>query len=133
MQKIIVADRNRLLREMLTKAIGSDENLEIVRILKSYDQLYDHVQKQEVDWVIVSFSNGQDTPSSTVKKILASDPAIGVIIVSPDGSHVRARQYESQERVLDGINLEDLIRFLSKGLDNGEEISRRDDQAKGRI
>lgn len=113
MSKIIVADHNRLLREMLTKAISADEDVKIVKILDSHNNLYEQVQKHEVDWVIISQPDDQEELPSGVKQIWVDYPDTGVLVVSPDGSHLTAKWLESREQVLDGISLAELLELLS--------------------
>ena len=113
MSKIIIADHNRLLREMLTKAISADEDVKIVKILDSHHNLYEQVQKHEVDWVIISQPDDQDELPSEVKQIWVDYPDTGVLVVSPDGSHLSAKWLEAREQVLDGISLAELLELLS--------------------
>ncbi|HKJ26106.1 MAG TPA: hypothetical protein VJ965_00590 [Anaerolineales bacterium] len=109
----MIADQNRLLREMLTKAINTEQDLEIVRILNSHHHLYEQVQNNDIDWVIMSWPDEEETLPDDVRKILADFPSVGVLIVSPDGSHVRAKWLKVHERILDGIGLNELIELLS--------------------
>lgn len=113
MSKIIIADHNRLLREMLTKAISADEDVKIVKILDSHHNLYEQVQRHEVDWVIISQPDDQDELPSEVKQIWVDYPDTGVLVVSPDGSHLSAKWLEAREQVLDGISLAELLELLS--------------------
>jgi chemotaxis response regulator CheB len=113
MQKIIVANHNRLLREMIARVINADENLKIVKILDSLENLYEHVQRHNIDWVIVSFTDGKNNLPSSVKEIMMRYPDIGVLVVSPDGSNVRVKWFETKESVLNGIGLDELIKLLS--------------------
>lgn len=121
MSNIIIADQNRLLREMLTKAISKDKDVKIVKILTSHNDLYEQVDNHEVDWVIVSQPEDQDELPSGVKQIWVDYPDTGVLVVSPDGSKLRAKWLEARERVLDGISLGELIELLSnrKGIHEG--------------
>lgn len=113
MQKIIVADKNRLLREMLTKAISRNQNLSIVNILDSHDQLYEIAKKKQTDWVILTLPNDQDDLPLEVKEILVNFPDVGVLVVSPDGRQIRVKWLEVHEQILDGIDFDDLIKLLS--------------------
>ena len=113
MSKIIIADHNRLLREMLTKAISADEDVKIVKILDSHHNLYEQVQRHEVDWVIISQPDDQDELPSEVKQIWVDYPDTGVLVVSPDGAHLSAKWLEAREQVLDGISLAELLELLS--------------------
>jgi DNA-binding NarL/FixJ family response regulator len=112
MSNIIIVDQNRLLREMLSKAISADQDVKSVRILKSHHRLYEEVQKQEVDWVIISLPDDQDEVPTEIKQIWVDYPDTGVLIVSPDGSHLRVKWLEAHEQVLDGISLGELIELL---------------------
>ena len=112
-QKIIIADRNRLLREMLTKAINADEHLKIVHILTSLDDLSEHVESDKADWVILSYAWGNESLPPEVNEMMISFPDVGVMQVSPDGSQVRLRWLEERKRVLDGISLDKFIQLLS--------------------
>jgi DNA-binding NarL/FixJ family response regulator len=117
-QKIIIADRNRLMREMVTKAINADDKLMIVRNLDSYDSLFEHVQQGDVDWVIVSLPDREETLPLAIREILINFPSVGVLIVSPDGRHVRVKRLEEHERILDGISLDELILILQADVDS---------------
>ncbi|MEJ2757121.1 MAG: hypothetical protein P8046_01445 [Anaerolineales bacterium] len=113
MQKIIVADKNRLLREMLTKAINRNHNLRIVNILDSHDRLFEIAQKRQADWIILSLPNDQEDLPLEVKEILVNFPDVGVLVVSPDGRHMRVKWLEVHEQILDGMDLDGLINLLS--------------------
>lgn len=120
MLKIIIADRNRLLREMLNRAIYAANPNSIVRIVNSLDDLKQSVEKLEPDWVIFSFPGKESTLPSEVFELMNDHPEIGLIRVSPDGSQVRASWLEPREIILDGINLNDFIQFLNTKSKIGE-------------
>lgn len=114
MQKILIADKNRLLREMLTRAVLTDDNLEIVSISDSIENLYMQVMENDPDWVIISLPHNQEQLPDEVKQILLNSPETGVLIISPDGRHISAKWFEMHERTLDGINLNELLELLSQ-------------------
>lgn len=116
MQKIIIADKNRLLREMLTKAIEINHHLRIVNILDSYDQLFEITRNHQPDWVILSLPDDREDLPVEVKEILVNFPSVGVLVVSPDGRHMRVKWLEVHEQILDGINLDSLINLLSSSM-----------------
>lgn len=115
MQRIIIADKNRLMREMLAKAISTDKNLKILKVLNSYNRIAEVINKEEVDWVIISLPKISAELPVQIKDILVNHSHVGILVVSPDGSSMRVKWLEVEERVLDGISLDELIGFLADG------------------
>lgn len=112
MRRVLIAEKNRLLREMLTKAMSTDAELEIVPPPDSYSQLPVEVKKHDVDWIIISMTNGETLPLEIVE-ILIKYPEIGVLEVGSDGSPVRVKWLEIHEHTLTNISFSDLVKILA--------------------
>lgn len=116
MQKVIIADRNRLLREMLARAFSSNQNLQIVKVFNSYQNLFEYVEENRVAWLIISLPSISDELPDEVKAILASFPETQVLAISSAGRYMRIKWLDVHEEVLDGVGLDQLIELLSKDI-----------------
>ena len=112
-RRIILANRPRLLREMLRRVIDRNPDLEIVGEIHDLTKSSNLIQQTDADWIIVSFSPSEGVPADA-KALLHSHPSVSVLAVSRDGSRVRMRWVKAQEKVLDGLTLADLIELLHK-------------------
>ena len=113
MRKVLIAEKNRLLREMLTKAMSADAELEIVPPPDAFSQLSVEVKKHDVDWIIISMTNGEMLPLEIVE-ILIKYPEIGVLEVGSDGSPVCVKWLEVHEHTLMDISFSDLVKILAE-------------------
>lgn len=112
MQKILIAEKNRLLREMLMKAVGADAELEIINPSGIYDHLLEDVEFEDIDWLVISTSNGEKLPLA-IKKILIDFPEVAILEVAPDGNPQRIKWLEFHEYLLEDISLVDLVQILA--------------------
>lgn len=115
MKNILIADHSRLMREILTKAISTDENIQIIKTVENYEHLSELVKKQDIDWIIITSSVDEQLPVE-VKELLIDHPEIGVLAVSPDGSHICLKWFTVHERDLDGLSLDEVTQILSNDI-----------------
>lgn len=113
MRKVLIAEKNRLLREMLTKAMDADADLEIIHPADSYSQLSEEVKKHDIDWIIISMTNGETLPLE-IAEILIKHPEIGVLEVAADGNPACVKWLEVHEYILSDITFPDLVQILAE-------------------
>lgn len=93
--------------------IARNPDLQIIGEVNDLAESSKLIQQMDADWVIVSLSPEEGLPEDT-EALLHSHPTVAILAVSTDGSHVRMRWIEAQERVLDGLTLANLIELLHK-------------------
>jgi len=126
--RVVVADDNYLLREGVVKLVDAEEELEVVGVASSYDELIDLVDAEEPDVVITDIRmppTGTDEGVRAAGHIRASHPGTGVVVLSQyaspsyalalleDGSDGCA--YLLKDRVADADDLVDAVRTVAGG------------------
>lgn len=104
---VILICKNRLLREMLFRAINKIPSLTIIEQFQHVDDLPGALQKTPVDWVIFSIQPAQQVPP-IVDATIAAYPATCFFSISEDGEQFKMRWLEPHEQNLVDATLEDL-------------------------
>lgn len=125
MHRVLIAEKNRLLREMLTKALKAVTNLEIVYPTNSTEYLSEDIDRYDVDWVIVSSVNNHDWPLELMR-VMAQYPEVGVLEVAPDGSPIRVKRLEIVEFEMDEVSLDELGEILAHHVSEIDQYVDRD-------
>lgn len=129
MHRVLIAEKNRLLREMLTKALKAVTNLEIVYPTNSTEYLSENIDRYDVDWVIVSSVKNHNWPLELVQ-VMAQYPDVGVIEVAPDGSPIRVKRLEIVEFGMDEVSLNELGEILSHNVSEIDKYVERNETKK---
>ena len=124
MHRVLIAEKNRLLREMLSKALKAVTNLEIVYPTNSTEYLSEDIDRYDVDWIIVSSVNHHNWPVELMR-VMAQYPDVGVLEVAPDGSPVRVKRLEIVEFDLDGVSLDELAEILAHNVSEIDQYAER--------
>lgn len=124
MHRVLIAEKNRLLREMLTKALKAVTNLEIVYPTNSTEYLSEDIDRFGVDWVIVSSVNNDNWPLELMR-VMTQYPDVGVIEVAPDGSPIRVKRLEVVEFGMDKVTLNELGEILSHNISEIDQYVER--------
>jgi len=122
--RVLIAEKNRLLREMLTRALKTVTHLEIVYPTRPPEHWSEEIEQFEVDWVIVSSENGENLPVGLIET-LAAHPHIGVLEVARDGSPVRVRRLEIVEYAVGEISLDELGEILAHDVSELDQYVER--------
>ena len=110
--RIILANKPRLLREMLERVLAKVDDLEIAGQAMNLAELLWLVEQMEPEWVIVSLTDHGNIPG-TVKSLLNRYPAVYILGIALDGSQVRVNQIGfPDDFVLANLSLEELINIL---------------------
>jgi hypothetical protein len=97
--RIILAVKTRLLREMLRHAIDRSPHLHIVGEAKNRMDLWSLVRRNEVEWVIMSLQPGSKLPKAA-GRLLAAQPAVSILGITSDGSRVHMGWREPREETI---------------------------------
>jgi len=123
-----VADDNYLLREGVLRLIDAEDDLAVVGVAGSYDELLEVVDAETPDVVITDIRmppTGSDEGIRAASRIRASHPDVGVVVLSQyasptyalalleDGSDRRA--YLLKDRVAEADDLVDAVRTVAGG------------------
>lgn len=126
--RVVIAEDSFLMREGIATVIGLDDELDLVAMSGSFDELVKAVDEQQPDVVVTDI---RMPPTQTDEGIRAANlfreqhPEIGVVVLSQyvepayalrlfeDGSEGRA--YLLKERVGDGDELSAAVRRVSEG------------------
>jgi DNA-binding NarL/FixJ family response regulator len=126
--RVVVAEDNYLVREALTRLLGTDDEIEVVGVCEDFDALLAMVAELEPDVALTDIRmppTGTDEGVRAAKQLRASHPQIGVVVLSQyveptyalellEGGSER-RAYLLKERVSDVEQLSRAIREVSAG------------------
>jgi len=123
-----VADDNYLLREGVLRLVDAEEDLSVVGVAGSYDELLDVVDAEDPDVVITDIRmppTGTDEGIRAATRIRESHPSTGVVVLSQYASPSYAlallaggsdgRAYLLKDRVADADDLVDAVRTVADG------------------
>lgn len=109
--RIILAHVSRFLRETLERAFAKVPDLRIVDEVADLSQVASAIARTGAQWVIVSLPpDGQ--LASVTNHLLAAHPAIRLVNVATDGSHVTMQWLEPHKQSLDEFSMGELIALL---------------------
>lgn len=110
-QRIVLANQSRLLREMLRHAIDKNPRLRIVGQTADMPGLLETINETAPHWVIVSLSPEGNMPAAadTVVRLHSTTRVLGMTI---DGSQAKVKSTRSQEKNLGSLSLRELIATL---------------------
>jgi hypothetical protein len=111
---IVVANRPRIFRELLYRALSSTERFEVLEIANEHE-LGRTLRQAKADWLIVTSEDDGSLPNQA-QSALAAQPPLSAVAVSPDGSQLEVLTAGKQERtrqVYQNISLAELVSVLS--------------------
>ena len=116
----MLANQPRMLREMLHKALAKNPRLQLVFEIDEVDLISRTLKSVEADWLITTLTSDQ-VLHSTAQKALAQNPALSIIGISADGSHVEIYErahddttHKVRRESFDNISLYQLLSILQR-------------------
>jgi DNA-binding NarL/FixJ family response regulator len=126
--RVVVADDNYLLREGVLRLVDAQQDLSVVGVASSYQELLDVVDAEGPDVVVTDIRmppTGSDEGIRAAARIRQSHPATGVVVLSQFASPSYAlalleggsdgRAYLLKDRVADADDLVDAVRTVAGG------------------
>jgi DNA-binding NarL/FixJ family response regulator len=126
--RVVVADDNYLLREGVLRLVDAQQDLSVVGVAGSYEELLDVVDAEGPDVVITDIRmppTGTDEGIRAAARIRQSHPKTGVVVLSQFASPSYAlalleggsdgRAYLLKDRVADADDLVDAVRTVAGG------------------
>jgi hypothetical protein len=115
-KRIILANRSRLLHEMLNRILIKTGNLRVVQEITDREHLPNAIEKSDAEWVILSLPADSIIPE-WVDNYIIDHPHVRFMAVAADGSWVKTKWLENHEEKLDDLSLRDLIHILGGVMD----------------
>ncbi len=112
LQRIILVNVPRFLDETLQRALAPVSGLQIVEKVSDWVMLPEALQRTQAHWVIAALPADRTT-SQAVEALLAAHPAIRLLNVASDGSHVTLQWVEPRAQTIDDFSLDDLVSLLT--------------------
>lgn len=126
--KVVLAEDNYLVREGVSRLIGSEEDLDLVASCSDYDSLVRAVDEERPDVVVTDIRmppTGTDEGIRAANELRGRYPELGVVVLSQYSeptyalefleSGSKGRAYLLKERVSDIGQLAEAIREVAKG------------------
>lgn len=120
-QRIILVNSSRLLREMLHVIFCKAEHLQIVREVSDEEDLPFAIEELEAEWLVISLPLDNGIPD-WVNHYISKRPFIRLLAVSTDSTTVKMKWLEPHEENLDDLSLDDLIHILESDPNNLEHL-----------
>jgi hypothetical protein len=121
--RIVLANRPRIMRELLGRAILRSPRLRIVAEVTDLTKLPSAVEQTEADWVIVTLPPGGRIPTM-VTSLLAGQQSVCILAVSADGSRATVRAPSGVEHALQHASLAKVLATIRSEL--RPAVCRRD-------
>jgi len=113
-KNIILVIPSRLLRDMLTRALGKAENLVVVETISDPKLLPDAIKQRDIDWVVASSEGCQGVPD-WIDEYANAHPSVCFIALTAKDSSVNIIWLNNHNEEIRDISLEELIRVLESG------------------
>ena len=120
-QRIILVNGSRLLREMLHVVFCKDKLLEVVQEVGDQEEQLSAIDGLEAEWLVISVPLGKGIPD-WVDRYISKHPFMRLLAVSTDSSKVKMKWLESHEENLEDLSLNDLIHILENDPNNLEPL-----------
>jgi DNA-binding NarL/FixJ family response regulator len=114
-KRVILANRSRLLREMLHRVIDRAHNLQVVQEVSDQDHLSAAIEQSHPEWVILSVQAGE-AAHSRMQTWLVQYPVVRFIVLSADNRTIRIKSHVCEEADLTNLALDDFLHVLETGL-----------------
>jgi hypothetical protein len=111
--RVILANRPRLVRELLAKAIRKRAGLRLVAEVTDLTRLPSAVEQTEADWIVVSLPPGGEIPTM-ITLLLADHPSVCVLAVAANCGQARVRCRPAREHALEGLSLTTILDVLQE-------------------
>lgn len=112
-QRIILANDSRLLREMLNRILHKSEHLDVVQQISGLESLPGAIQKQGVEWIILTLPEDNKIPDWT-DGYMDEHPYVKILTVSPDGGSIKMKWFDKREQDYPDLSLQELIQMLEE-------------------
>ncbi len=113
-QRAILVDGSRLMREMLKRVIEKNPDFEVVREVSGLEKLPAIMREVNAEWLFVVLSPDIDMPDTITTQLLAAHPSLRIITFWTDGSHIKMQWLGRKERDIAGITLPQLTNLLQQ-------------------
>ncbi|MBI3151358.1 MAG: hypothetical protein HYZ21_04455 [Chloroflexi bacterium] len=110
-QRIILANSSRLLREMWKRILLKTRHVEIVQEVTDQDKLPAAIEKREAEWVVISLPMDSPMPG-WMDVYMKEHPHTQIMAFSSDGRWVKMKRMERHEEDISDLSLQELIRIL---------------------
>jgi DNA-binding NarL/FixJ family response regulator len=110
-QRIILANEQRLLREMFRRVIKKIPDFKVVGEITDLAELPEMMERLEPQWVLVSLNQDGKLPR-TLCSLLADYPKVRLLAMDADGSEVKIKWVETHEKDLGDLSLGALVEAL---------------------
>jgi len=110
-QRIILANRPRLLREIIKRAFQRYPDMRIVGELSESINLLQCIEQLRAHWIVISLSPNGKFPEF-VDLLMHDYPNIGVLAFATDGSKAKARCGDNSEEDLSNMTLNELMEVI---------------------
>lgn len=111
-QRIILENQSRLLREMLKHAIDKNPSLHTVGQVADLARLLWLIEQTDPEWVIVSLSPDGNMPEAA-DQVLQQHSTVRILGMTIDGSQAKVKCVPSREKSLGHLSLRELIAVLA--------------------
>jgi hypothetical protein len=111
LQRIILVNGSRLLRELLHVVIHKADHLQVIREVSDSEKLPSAIEQLEAEWLVMSLPFDKGIPE-WVDYYIANHPFTRFLAVSTDSSKVKMKWVETCEEDLEDLSLDDLIHIL---------------------
>lgn len=125
MHRVLIFEKNRLVREMLARALNAVTDVEVVYPIRPSESLSDQIGLYDADWVIIS--EGSDAAS--VREIISDHPGVGILEVARDGSPVQVKRLEVVVFDMDDVTLDELGEILTHKVSELDQYVDRKESA----
>lgn len=113
-QRAILVDGSRFVRELLKRVIEKNPDIEVIREVNGLDRLPAVLNETNPDWLFVVLSPENDLPGNFSDQLLAAHPTLRIIVFWTDGSHVKMEWLGRKEREIDGNALTHLTNLFQQ-------------------
>ncbi len=112
-ERIILVNVPRFLDEALQRAFAPVSDLQIIDRISDWTKLSEVLQRTPADWIIAALPTDPETKQA-VEALLAAHPALRLLNVASDGSHITLQWVEPRAQTIDDFSLGELVSLLTK-------------------
>lgn len=112
--RIFLANRPRMVRQMLRRAIQRTPNLKVVGESEQDESIVDAPRWLSIDWLVVSLTERGEIPGQFLDMV-RHHPSLRLLGISQEGDQLELRDYiAGEERHMHNVSLEVLIAIFQK-------------------
>jgi len=116
MKQVLIAEYSQLMHEILQRVLNKIDNLSVLDVAPSLDELAETIGQYSVDLLILPLNRPQRKWRKVYRKLLKEFPDLSILGISSDSNRIKLYQMKMKSESLADVNLKNVVNLLDQNL-----------------